>query len=56
MKKIGKIQPVQESVKKFDAKAFKKAVKRLNLAKTTYSQREKIYRKHLMEKYGKDLS
>lgn len=55
-KVIGKIQPIQESVKKFNAETFKKAVKKLNLPKTTYSQREKIYRKHLMEKYGKDLS
>lgn len=54
-KVIGKIQPEQEP-KPFDAKKFKKLVKGLNLPKTTYAQREKIYRKHLMEKYGQGLS
>ncbi len=54
-KVIGKIQPEQES-KPFDAKKFKKLVNSLNLPKTTYAQREKIYRKHLMEKYGQGLS
>lgn len=52
---IGKIQPAQK-VKPFDAKAFLKIVNSLNLPKTTYIQREKIYRKHLMGKYGKGLS
>ncbi len=52
---IGKIQPVQEA-KPFDAKAFFKLVNSLHLPKTTYSQREKIYRKHLTEKYGKGIS
>lgn len=54
-KVIGKIQPDQEP-KPFDAKKFKKLVNGLNLPKTTYTQREKIYRKHLMEKYGPNLS
>lgn len=54
-KVIGKIQPDQEP-KPFDAKKFKKLVNSLNLPKTTYAQREKIYRKHLMEKYGQGLS
>ena len=53
---IGKIQPVQDQVKPFDIKEFKRLAKNLNLPKTTYAQREKIYRKHLMEKYGKGLS
>lgn len=52
---IGEIQPAQK-VKPFDAKAFLKFVNSLNLPKTTYAQREKTYRKHLMEKYGKGLS
>lgn len=56
MKNIGKIQPIQESVKTFNAKSFESLVKKLNLAKTTPYQREKIYRKHLMEKYGQGLS
>lgn len=53
---IGEIKPVKESAKPFNAKTFKRLVKSLNLPKTTYAQREKIYRKHLMEKYGKGLS
>ena len=51
---IGEIKPKYEA-KPFDAKKFKKLTDKLNLPKTSYAQREKIYRKHLMEKYGKDL-
>lgn len=54
-KVIGKIQPEQE-VKPFNAKRFKKLLEGLNLPKTTYAEREKIYRKHLTEKYGQGLS
>ncbi|MBI2049563.1 hypothetical protein HYT32_01510 [Candidatus Roizmanbacteria bacterium] len=54
-KVIGIIKPVYEP-KPFDANAFKKAIKDLNLPKTTYTQREKIYRARLMKKYGKDIS
>lgn len=54
-KVIGKIEPAQE-VKPFDAEKFKKLVNNLHLPKTTHAQREKIYRKHLMEKYGQGLS
>ncbi len=53
-KVIGIIKPVYEP-KPFNAKAFKQVVKDLNLPKTTYAQREKIYRKHLMEKYKRSL-
>lgn len=52
---IGKIQP-EEEPKPFDTKRFKKLISSLNLPKTTYTQREKIYRKHLMGKYGQGLS
>lgn len=52
---IGIIKPKKEA-KPFNAKEFKKLVKDLNLPKTTYAEREKIYRKHLMDKYGKNLS
>lgn len=55
-KVVGEIRPKPENkVKVFNAKAFKKAVARLNLRKTTYEERDRIYRKHLMEKYGKNL-
>ncbi|MBI2600985.1 hypothetical protein HYW42_03450 [Candidatus Daviesbacteria bacterium] len=54
-KVIGQIMPIYEP-KPFDAKKFEKLVKNLKLPKTTYAQREKIYRAHLMKKYGKGLS
>lgn len=41
--------------KPFDADKFIKLVEKLNLPKTTYAEREKIYRTHLMKKYGKGL-
>lgn len=51
---VGEIKPKNEP-KSFDAKAFKKIVEGLNLPKTTYAERERIYRKHLMKKYGQGL-
>lgn len=51
---IGVLKPVYEP-KPFDANAFKRAIKDLNLPKTTHAQRERIYRAHLMKKYGKGL-
>jgi len=53
-KVVGFIKPGEE--KPFNAKKFIEATKGLKLPKTTYAQREKIYRKHIMEKYGKGLS
>ncbi len=53
---IGTIQPNSYEGKPFNVEAFKKAIKDLNLPKTTYAQREKIYRSELMKKYGKGLS
>ncbi|OGH47433.1 MAG: hypothetical protein A3A51_01805 [Candidatus Levybacteria bacterium RIFCSPLOWO2_01_FULL_39_10] len=52
---IGVIKPVEEP-KIFDAEKFNKIIKKLNLPPTTYAQREKIYRSHLMKKYGKGIS
>ena len=52
---VGVIKP-SYNPKPFDADAFDKFVRKLNLPKTTYAQREKIYRKHLMKKCGKGLS
>lgn len=54
-KVIGEIKP-KKAAKPFNANTFKKLVTNLNLPKTTYKQREKIYRKHLMKKYGKNIS
>lgn len=53
---VGEIRPKIYDPKPFDVERFKKIVARLNLPKTTYAQREKIYRAHLMKKYGKGLS
>lgn len=54
-KVVGEIHPAKKELKVFDAKAFKKAVVRLNLRQTTYEERDRIYREHLMKKYGKNL-
>lgn len=51
---IGKVEPAYEP-KPFDAEKFERLIKSLNLPKTTYAQREKIYRSHLMKKYGKGI-
>lgn len=40
----------------FDPEEFEKFAKKLNLPKTTYKERERNYRTHLMKKYGKGLS
>lgn len=53
-KVIGVFEPQKEE-KPFDPIAFKKAIKNLHLPQTTYAEREKIYRKHLEEKYGKGI-
>ncbi|MBI4226110.1 hypothetical protein HY612_03280 [Candidatus Roizmanbacteria bacterium] len=53
---VGIIKPVEDQPKPFNVKAFKQFVKDLHLPQTTYKQRETIYRKHLMKKYGKNLS
>lgn len=52
---VGIIKPATTS-KKFDVEMFKNAIKDLHLPKTTPDEREKIYRTHLMKKYGKNLS
>lgn len=53
---VGVIRPAQDKPKKFDVSKFKKLIQDLNLPKTTYVERERIYRKHLMKKYGKNIS
>ncbi|MDP3955133.1 MAG: hypothetical protein Q8Q15_02090 [bacterium] len=55
-KVVGEIRPKIYDPKPFDAKAFMRLVKDLNLPRTTPAQRERIYRKHLLEKYGKGIS
>lgn len=55
---VGKIQPsydpkplTGEGIEK-----LKKLANELNLPKLSYKERERRYRKHLMEKYGQNLS
>ena len=55
---VGEIRPKNQEkpLTKEGIKELKKLAEKLNLPKTNYTQREKIYRKHLMEKYGQGLS
>lgn len=57
-KVVGQIKPLYEA-KPLTEEAIKRiqaAAKRLNLPKLSYKERDRIYRKHLMEKYGEGLS
>ncbi len=53
---VGIIKPTKEQPKVFNAKKIAQIAKAMNLPKLSYAQREKRYRKHLMEKYGKGIS
>lgn len=55
---VGQIKPKKKTkiLTEADIRKLKKVISDLNLPKTTYKQREKIYRKHLEDKYGKDIS
>jgi hypothetical protein len=57
-KVVGEIKPKDEPkvLTLKDIKQIEKIADELNLPKTTYAQREKNYRKHIMDKYGKGLS
>ncbi|MEK7581658.1 MAG: hypothetical protein AAB512_05240 [Patescibacteria group bacterium] len=57
-KVVGIIEPKKEPKVLTHAgiEKLKKLAHQLNLPKTTYKQREKIYREHLMKKYGKGIS
>ena len=52
---IGEIKPKEEIIKLFDAKKMGRLVNALNLPKLSDKEIERRYRKHIMEKYGKDL-
>ena len=54
---IGEIRPKTEAkpFTKEDIMKLRKIVADLNLPKTSYKKREEIYRKHMMDKYGKYL-
>lgn len=55
---VGVIKPKKEPklLTKNDISRLKKLAKQLNLPKISYEEREKKYRKHLMNKYGKGIS
>lgn len=53
---VGEIRPKIYDLKPFNAARFKRLVEKLNLPHTTPAQRERIYRAHLMKKYGKGIS
>ncbi len=57
-KVVGEIKPAYDTkpLTKEGIKKIQEAAEKLNLPKLSYGEREKIYRKHLMEKYGKDIS
>ena len=56
-KVVAEIKPKKE-VKVFTKSSIKKLrelVRKLNVPKISYNERDRLYRKHLMEKYGKGL-
>ena len=56
---IGEIKPKARIIKPLtvdNIRQLKKLATAINLPKTPYKQREKLYRKHLTIKYGKGLS
>lgn len=56
---VGEIKPKIYDPKPLTKGGIKKimeAARKLNLPKLSYKERERRYRKHLMEEYGKDLS
>ncbi len=56
---IGIIKPAKKEPKpltKEDIKKLQKIAQDLRLPEISYEEREKRYREHLMEKYGKNLS
>lgn len=55
---IGEIKPKKEAkaLTEADIKQLKKLASELSFPKISYKERERRYRKHLMEKYGQSLS
>ena len=53
---VGEIKPKTYDPKPFDPDKVAAAAKKLNLPKLSYKERERRYRTHLMDKYGKSLS
>ena len=53
---IGEIKPREKTIKAFNAKKFLKMAMVLDLPVTTLKQRERIYHRHLVKKYGQSFS
>jgi len=53
---IGEVRPKKKEIKVFNANRIKKIVERMNFEPLSYSEIEKKYRKHIMDKYGKSIS
>ncbi len=55
---VGVIKPKAQpkALTRTDISRLQKIAEELNLPKITYEERERRYRKHLMNKYGKGLS
>lgn len=55
---VGEIKPSYDPkpLTEEGIRRIQEAAKRLNLPKLSYKERERRYRKRLLEKYGKDLS
>lgn len=55
-KVVGEIRPKIYDPRPFNPDKVAEIAKQLNFPKLSYRQRERRYRKHLMEKYGKGIS
>lgn len=56
---IGEIIPKREAIKeltKDDIDHLQRLARKMNLPKLSYKERDKLYRKHLLEKYGENIS
>ena len=56
---IGSIIPKRETTKeltKEDIKNIRRLAKKMSLPKLSYKERDSLYRKHMTEKYGKNIS
>lgn len=53
---VAEIKPKMREPKPFNAEKFLAAVKKLNFPKLTIAQARANYHRHIMEKYGKNIS
>jgi len=53
---VGQIKPKTPEPKVFNTERFVEITKKLNLPELSHKERERRYRKHLMDKYGKNIT